>query len=198
MTKSVEAALRYERHLSETKQKSNKRLSQQADAYERKLTDEQIHGAVSVRDKALAYERRITDQQFANIEHVNEEHRVYHEREHILYDDAVEKASASLTSQLASLQVELDRMQLQMQSLMPIGRFEREHAALMERVDTKFGTYDEKLNDQEKVTVRQDTTQELLNRIAETSGTNRRWMIGLMVSTGATFMLLAAHLLHLY
>jgi len=192
--KATEDSLRYERQVVESKQKSYRRLSTQADTYERRLTDEQIKGAIALREKALAYERKITDQQFSNLEHINDEHRVYHEREHLLYDDAVEKASVALGTQLASLQVEIDRMQETMQNLMPVGRFEREHAGLIERIDTKFSTYDEKISVQEKVTVRQDATQELLDKVA----VNNRWMIGVLISSGLTLLALVLHLMHVY
>ena len=201
----IRQAVAYEHRLAEERSEHNRKLLSQADEYEHALAAEQVRfleeriaGAIAIRNEALAYERKITDSEFANINHINEEHRVYHEREHVLYDDAVEKASASLSAQLSTLQVELDRMAQQMQSLLPVGRFEREHAALIERIDTKFATYDEKIAGEHDVTVRQDTTQDLLNRIAESSAVQRRWMIGLAVSTGATFLLLFAHILKLY
>lgn len=199
MTRKATAdALRYERQVVESQQKSYRRLSTQADAYERKLTDEQIRSAVAFREKSLEYERKITDQQFSNLGHLNDEHRIYHEREHLLYDDAVEKASTSLGTQLTGLQIEIDRMQEAMQGLMSTARFEREHAGLIERINTKFGTYDEKISVQEKVTVRQDASQEILSKLADSSATNKRWLIGILISTGLTLLALVLHLMKVY
>lgn len=138
--------------------------------------------------QATDYERRLTNQQFDEIRTLQGEHQRFHDREHILYDDAVEKASGALSAQLNVLEADLERLRDASHSFMTTGRFEREHQALIERMDAAVGSLTEKLEAESRVTVRQSAQEELLSKIAA----NNRWMIGILVTVaifGITTML---------
>ena len=64
----------------------------QALDYERQLTDSQIAGHVAVRQEAFLYERKLTDAQFHELKGLQDSHTEFHAREHLLYEDAIEKA----------------------------------------------------------------------------------------------------------
>lgn len=160
----------------------------QAVEYERQLVDAKVRAHVeltaaelqmekALREQAIDYERKYTDGQFGQLNLVAQEHRVFHEREHLLYEDAIEKASASINAMLAALQTDVDRFREEAGKWMTVERFEREHANLVEKIGAE-----------ERVTLRSEAQQELLARIAQ----NNRWLIGILVTValfGATTML---------
>ena len=67
---------------------------------------------------------------------------------------------------------------------MTTGRFEREHAQLLERVDAAFARVDEKLSTEERVTIQQTTKDAVLEQLAVA----RRWQTGLAVTVGISLI----------
>jgi hypothetical protein len=171
----------------------------QAVQYERQLADAQVHAHRELTDtqlaaqkellqQAIAYERKYTDGQIGQLNIVAQEHRLFHEREHLLYEDAIEKASTTLNAQLATLQVEFDRLRDETRGLLTVDRFEREHKALTDKMDVSIGSLREKIGAEERVTVKQAAQEELLTKIS----TNNRWLIGILITVaifGATTLL---------
>jgi len=105
-----------------------------------------------------------------------------------------------------------ERMEALQKTYMPIDRFEREHSSLRERYEREhhalierhvrdIAVLAEKVDLQEKVTVRQDTTQLLLDQATQ----SHRWqigisigLIGLFVSSGLSLTALILHLMGAY
>jgi dsDNA-specific endonuclease/ATPase MutS2 len=167
----------------------------QAVAYERTLADtkvnahrEQVEAQEALLRQATEYERKLTDQQFDEIRTLQGEHQRFHDREHILYDDAVERASSAIRSQINVLEADLERLRDASHSYMTTGRFEREHQTLIDRVEASIVAINERLEAENRVTVRQGAQEELLTRISS----NNKWMIGILVTVaifGATTLL---------
>jgi vacuolar-type H+-ATPase subunit I/STV1 len=187
----IRQAVNYEREIAKREVNAHRELVDQSIDYERRLSDQALASQVAIRDAALAYERQITNSQFETLAALNNEHREFHEREHILTDTAIDKATSSLLSEMSSLRRDIEALETSSHQLMSVGRFEREHAALIERVDAKFENYDEKIIAEEKVTVRQDATSALMEKIAQ----NNRWMVGILITLG---IFAATTLLHIY
>jgi hypothetical protein len=184
----IRQAVRYERQIAKKEVKAHRELVQQGLDSERKLTDSEVAGQVRSRNEALAYERKITDAQFRTLAVLNDEHRTFHEREHLLYEAAVEKASASTAADLSIVRKDIEGLELASHTYMSTVRFEREHSALLERVEEMFARVDEKLAAQEKITLQQTTQQSTREEMLATLATNRRWLTGLAVSLGVTMV----------
>ena len=133
---------------------------------------------------------------FAAIEHERELRAVQddHEREmRLLQEAAVEKARqlqfevyeerlqhmnafrAQLTEQAKTF-MPIDRFEREHHSLRE--RYEREHEALIERHTRDIAALAAKVDEQEKVTVRQDTNAERLEKL----GSTQRWMVGIFIT----------------
>jgi len=133
---------------------------------------------------------------FAAIDHERELREIYdaHEREMRLQAEAaVEKARslqfdvyeerlehmnefrAQLTEQAKTF-MSVDRFEREHSGLRE--RYEREHAALVERHTRDISLLSEKVEEQERVTVRQDSNAERLEKV----GTTQRWMVGILVT----------------
>jgi len=179
----VRQAVRYERQLAQAQVKAH-----------RELTDAQLSKEGALRAQADVFERKYTDGQFGQLSLVAQEHRLFHEREHLLYEDAIEKASTALSVQLAALQTEFDRMREDSHNWLPVGRFEREHKQLIEKMETDVANLDAKLDTEERVTIREQGRNEVLDSMA----TTRRWLIGLSIaflfSAISTVALIIEHL----
>lgn len=167
----IRQAVNYERRAAKAQDKAHRALSIAEHETERQL-----------REQAISYERKYTDGQFGQLNLVAQEHRVFHEREHILYEDAIEKASTSLGAMLAALQTDVDRLREESQKWMTIERFEREHSNLTEKVEASVGNLADKVGAEEKVTLGQTIQQETLQRVADNSAVSRRWLIGLVAA----------------
>ena len=149
----------------------------------------------------IAHERELRSSEKAAFDHERELRAVYdaHERELRLQQEAaVDKARQY---QLTTLEVRLEGMnefraqlETQTRTFMTTDRFEREHAALVERHVRDLAAVNEKLQLEEKVTVRQDTTQAVLDKLAA----NNRWMIGILVASTLSLLALILHLAGLY
>ena len=167
----------------------------------------------------IAHERELREVQLAAFAHERELRAVYdaHERElRIANEIAVEKARTAhdevIEVRLQNLNHFAERMEALQKTYMPIDRFEREHSSLRERYEREhhalierhvrdIAVLAEKVDLQEKVTVRQDTTQLLLDQATQ----SHRWqigisigLIGLFVSSGLSLTALILHLMGAY
>ena len=179
----IRQAVRYER-----------RAAKAQDAAHRQLALTEHLATKELLQQADSFERKFTDGQFSQLTLVAQEHRLFHEREHLLYEDAIEKASTALSVQLAALQTEFDRMREDSHNWLPVGRFEREHKQLIEKMETDVANLDAKLDTEERVTIREQGRNEVLDSMA----TTRRWLIGLSIaflfSAISTVALIIEHL----
>jgi hypothetical protein len=160
-------AIKYERQLVDAKVKAHIDLTEAQQDAERKLTE-----------LAISYERKYTDGQFGQLNLVAQEHRAFHEREHLLYEQAIEKAASSLKQSLDAIQLDVDRFRDETPKWMTVDRFEREHNNLSEKTELAIETLAAKVVAEERVTLRSQAQEELRAGLAS----NRRWMIGLMVT----------------
>lgn len=95
---------------------------------------------------------------------------------------------------IGAMQDQLTVLRDENNNFMSTERFMREHKALIDKMEDKFAQYDIKITQEEKVTVRQDAQQDLLDKIA----INNRWLIGIALSTGLTLLGLFLHLIGTY
>lgn len=184
----IRQAVDYERQLAKSEVKAHREITTLALKHERKMAQLELKAAVRARDKEIAYERKLTDGQFHTLTLLNSDHRDFHEREHILYENAVDKASAAIQAEMSAMRKDIEDLTIASRNFMSTGRFEREHQALIERVDDKFAVYDEKITAEEKVTVRQAAQSDLSDKIS----IGNRWLIGIAVTVvifGATTLL---------
>ena len=165
-----------------------------------------------VLSERIAHERELREVERASVEHERELRALWdtHERElRVAHEAAVEKARQL---QFDTLELRLEgmnefRSQLSHQALtfMPIerfdrehaflrDRFEREHADLIGRMEAAFHVVNEKVDAQEKVTIRQDASDLLLAQ----SKSNQRWLVGISASSGLALIALLFHLARVY
>jgi hypothetical protein len=163
----------------------------QALNYEQALATARLDAAKDLLAQATEYEHKLGAAKFHEIETVQSAHTEFHQREHILYEDAIEKASGALKASHATLQAEVERLVDTSATFMTADRFEREHSQLLERVDSAFARVDEKLSAEERVTVGQSAREDVFAQVRATN----RWMIGLTITTIASLLTLAAKLL---
>jgi hypothetical protein len=186
----IRQAVKYERQLVDAKVQAHIDLTNAQVAAAQAATDAQA----ALTKQAIEYERKYTDGQFGQLNLVAQEHRIFHEREHILYEQAIEKAAAALNSGLVVIQADVDRFRDEAAKWMTVDRFDREHTNLTEKTELAIKSLSDKINVEEKVTVRQGAQEELLARIQ----TNNRWLIGIALSTGLTLTGLVLHLFGAY
>jgi hypothetical protein len=167
-------AVKYERQLNEAKVKAHVDLTNAQLAAAEALT----LAKAELLKQSVEYERRYTDGQFGQLNLVAQEHRVFHEREHILYEQAIEKAASSLSSGLAIIQADVDRFRDEATKWMTIERFEREHSLLTEKLDIASSSLSEKVEAEARVTLRSQAQEDLLARIAQ----NNKWLIGILIT----------------
>ena len=167
----------------------------------------------------IAHERELRTAEKAAVDHEREMRSLYdqHEREmRTANEAAVDKARSArdevIEVRLQNLNHFAERMESLQQTFMPIDRFEREHSSLRERYEREhhalierhvrdISVLSEKVDLQEKVTVRQDTTQALLDQATQ----SHRWqigisigLIGLFISSGLSLTALLLHLAGAY
>jgi hypothetical protein len=133
----------------------------------------------------ITHERELRLAEKAAFDHERELRAIYdaHERELRLQNEAAVEKARELQfdvyeERLAALNHAAERMERLTATFLPIDRYEREHTALIDRHVRDFGLLAEKVETQERVTVRQDATQALLDNLA----TNRRWLYGVLVT----------------
>lgn len=146
---------------------------------DRHVLESKLRAQREILAQATRYEHDLGVQKFHEIQTVQESHTLYHDREHLLYEDAIDKASAAVRSELATFRVDLDRLTAASVNFMSTGRFEREHEQLMERVESAFARVDEKIGVEERQTVRETTRGE----VKAASDTGHRWLVGLTVAS---------------
>lgn len=146
---------------------------------DRHVLEAKLRGQRKVLSQATRYEHDLGVQKFHEVEAIQQSHAVFHDREHILYEDAIDKASSSVRGELSAFRVEFDRLIAASANFMPVGRFEREHAQLLERVESAFARVDEKIGVEERQTVRETTRGE----VKAASDTGHRWLVGLTVAS---------------
>ena len=161
---------------------------------DRHLAEVKLKAQCDLLTQATRYEHKLGVQKFHEVQTIQDAHTQFHDREHILYEDALEKASAGIRAQLFTMQAELNRLADDAKDKMTVTRFEREHSQLLERVDAAFARVDEKLGAEERVTVRQGAQSEVLERVAATN----RWVIGLTITSLVSLLTLAAKLLGVF
>ena len=144
----------------------------------------------------IGHERELRAAERTAFEHEREMRALYdqHEREMRTTNEAsVERARAAhdevIEVRLQNLNHFAERMEALQQTYMPIDRFEREHTGLRERYEREHQALIErhtrdiaalavKVEEQEKVTARQDATADRLDKL----GTTQRWMVGIFVT----------------
>ena len=175
-----------------------------------------------VLSERIAHERELRTAERAAFEHERELRTLYdqHERElRTANEAAVDKARAShdevIEVRLQNLNHFAERMEQLQTTYLPIVRFDRDHASLIERYEREYKALSDRHNrdievltrrvsEQEQVTVRQDSaseaTKELLDLTrtsTEALNTNRRWLIGLAIATVISLVGLALTLFSL-
>jgi len=151
---------------------------------------------LAVLAREIVHERELREAEKAAFDHERELREIYdaHEREMRLQAEAAVEKARSLQFDVYEERLEHMnefRAQLteQAKTFMPVDRFEREHsglreryerehAALVERHTRDISLLSEKVEEQERVTVRQDSNAERLEKV----GTTQRWMVGILVT----------------
>lgn len=186
----VRQAMEYELELADAKVQAHVALSNAQYAHVVERAGEQK----ALFDQVIAYERKYTDGQFGQLALLAEEHRAFHDREHLLYEEAIEKASTAINSQLRVLEADVGRLRDESYRFMTVDRFEREHTNLAEKMDIALQSLAEKIGQEEKATVRSEAQSELLEKI----GQNNKWLVGTIITVaifGATTVLHATDII---
>jgi anti-sigma-K factor RskA len=121
----------------------------------------------------------------------HDDHLVSHEREHGLMGVALAKADEDVSRRLENMNKFRQILADQQATFMTIARFDREHAALTEKVEAALAAISEKLGTEERVTLRQDAQAALLEKLSA----NNRWLIGLAVGIVLTLGTTVLHLM---
>ena len=186
----IRQAMEYELELASARVQAHVELSNAQNAHIAERAGEQK----ALFDQVIAYERKYTDGQFGQLNLLAQEHRVFHDREHLLYEEAIEKASTAINAQLRVLEADVGRLRDESHRFMTIERFEREHTNLAEKMDMAFQALGEKVSHEEKATVRTEAQAELLEKI----GQNNKWLVGTIITVaifGATTVLHAMNVI---
>ena len=155
--------------------------------------------ALALARQSEEYARRLAELNHAHEQAVVEQARTV-PRE--MFDNYVKESDQRLVLVAATLQETIDRrfgavekelaeMREAQHGLLPIDRFERDHAALTERYDREHAELAKAVATQEAVTIRQDTSAEVLATVANTN----RWMVGLAVAVGLSLLTTVLHVL---
>ena len=150
-----------------------------------RLLDERLKRERELRAMSIHYEHEMGEMRHAELRTTSDQHQLYHDREHLLYEDAVDKASASLKQKLDVLEADQDRWRDQAAQWMTVERFDREHAALIERLDRSIAVLTDKIAAEHDVTTTQVTRDALLEQLA----VGRRWLVGLAVTVLVTLVI---------
>jgi len=142
--------LRYERALADAKVHAHVELTNAQLTF----TAERSAGHKALADQAIAYERKYTDGQFGQLNIVAQEHRIFHEREHELYEGAIERASTAIIVQVRLLETDVERLRDDSHRYMTVERFEREHEALEKTIDAKADTLAGKAADDHELLIK--------------------------------------------
>lgn len=141
--------------------------------YENKLVNLRIEKEVELREA-----------RFHEVEALSSEHRIFHEREHAQYSDALRATAGTLGIRLDGVDTRISKLIEDQHSFLTIERFEREHGLLETRLDERWSTAQQQIANEENVTVKQTIRQQTLDEIASSTGVNRRWLIALVATGG--------------
>ena len=144
-------------------------------------------------EQFVAHDRRVTDARFHEIDAISRAKDHRDRRENKLREKARKLAAENLSLQIAQIAEQTARNRDVVPSLMTRDAFEREHRLLIASLDSDLKVLRDKIGGEERVTLRQDTTESVLANVRATN----RWMIGIAVGTFSTFAVLAAHLVGL-
>jgi hypothetical protein len=151
---------------------------------------------LAVLAERIAHERELRDAQQASFEYERELRSVQddHERELRIQTEAAVEKARQLQFEVYEARLEVlnhaaERMDALSKTFMPIDRFEREHTGLRERYEREHQALIErhtrdiaalavKVEEQEKVTARQDATADRLDKL----GITQRWMVGIFIT----------------
>jgi DICT domain-containing protein len=135
----------------------------------------------------IRHERELRQAEKTAFDHERELRTLWdaHERElRIQAEAAVEKARniqfQEYERRLEGMNQFRDQLREQANSFLTIERFEREHQAVLDRMERGFTNVTEKIQIEERVSVRSAAQDELLAKI----GLNNRWMVGILVTLG--------------
>ena len=146
----IKQAVRYERALNDAKVRAHVDLTNAQLTH----TAERSAGHKSLADQAIAYERKYTDGQFGQLNIVAQEHRIFHEREHELFESAIERASTAIIVQLRLLETDVERLRDDSHRYMTVERFEREHEALEKNIETRSEVLASKSSDDHELLIK--------------------------------------------
>jgi cell division protein ZapA (FtsZ GTPase activity inhibitor) len=124
----------------------------------------------------------------------HELHSEAHDREHELATVALDKAAGDLSRRLDEMNQFREQLRDQASTFMTTTRFEREHAALVNRIDEAIERLTARLDAESTVTTRQDAQAALLEKLAG----NNRWLIATALSSGLALIALILHLAKIY
>jgi hypothetical protein len=103
--------------------------------------------------------------------------------------------------QTAAVRSEMDGIRADVKAALTVERFDREHKTLADKMEVQLTGLRDSLSVQERVTLRQDTQSELLDKM----GQSHRWqvgigvgLIGIALSSGLSLLALLLHLAGAY
>ena len=147
--------------------------------------DERLRRERELREMANGYEHTMGEMRHEELRSTSSQHQLYHEREHLLTDAAITQASAALKQKLDVLEADQDRWRDQAAQWMTVERFDREHAALIQRFEASMSVLSDRLSAEHDVTTSQKTRDELLEELA----VGRRWLVGLAITVLVTLVI---------
>jgi hypothetical protein len=153
-----------------------------------RIVEERIDAERELRQQATESEHAQAVLKFHEVEMLALEHQRFHDREHLLYDEAIDKATDSLSTRLGAIESDLVRWRDSASTFMTREAFDREHRGLIEKTDAALARVEEKIGAEERVTLQQSTAQQTRDALLNELSTNRRWMVGLGVTIGLTLL----------
>lgn len=140
------------------------------------------------------YERELRESREHELSTRASDHQVFHDREHALYDTAVETARKTMELNLQIVTADVDRLREIANSHLTIERFESQHSALIERMNERDERIQGALEVESRISARQQSKDEVLAGVSQ----NNRWLIALIVGNGLTLIALVLHLTGVY
>ena len=146
----------------------------------------------------ISHERELREAERSAYDHEREVRRIAdaHERELRLQTEAAVEKARELQYKIYEVRLEQmnefrGQLTTQAATFMTVDRFEREHSALIERVEASMGRIGEKVLILEKSTVRVAATDDVKANMSA----NNRWLIALVLGNGLTLIALLSHLM---
>lgn len=126
--------------------------------------EERLAREREVRRLVDGYERQLTDQQLHEVQSLTTEHQKFHDREHAFYDEAIAKAASALAQDLNVVKIDLARLRDQSAGYMSVAGFDREHEALVAKIEVALA------NESDKRGVDHEQLQRLLAQVGTLRG----------------------------